>query len=124
MTSFLKILFIASFFMLYIIVIIILKPFQFHTKRKNSTAFLKISFLIYLALFLSFTYLFIFAKGSSQFSLKDPDDPRAVLQFSLLLLAFFIPNTGILIRRKIKKRTIYNSVMSIINIIFILYLLF
>jgi hypothetical protein len=124
MNSFLKILFITAFILLYFIVIIILKPFQFHVKRKYSTATFKITFLIYLIIFLLFTYLFIFYNGSSIFYLEDPDDPRAMLHFGMLILSFFIPNTGILIRRQIKKRTIFNNAMSIINIVFIFYLLF
>jgi hypothetical protein len=124
MNPFLKILFISSFLVLYFIVIIILKPFQFHLKRKYSTATLKITFLVYFAIFLIFTYFFIFYNGTAIFYLEDPDDPRAMLHFGMLLLSFFIPNTGILIRRNIKNRTIYNSVMSGINILFIFYLLF
>jgi hypothetical protein len=109
---------------LFIIVIAILKPLQYHQKRKNSTAGLKITYLIYLAIVLIFTYRFIFHQGHSKFNLQDPDDPRAILHFSLVLIGFFIPNLGILLRRKIKERTIYNIAMSIVNVIITLYLLF
>jgi hypothetical protein len=123
MTSFLRFIFIAAFLFMYFVAIILLKPMRFHIKRKYSTIFLKVTYLIYLATFLIFTYLFLFYNGSSLFYLEDPDNPRAFFHFTLLLLSFFIPNTGILIRRSIKKRTIYNVAVGIVNIIFGIYLL-
>jgi len=53
--------FIATFLFVYIIAIIILKPFRLHRKRKFSTITLKLSYLIYLAFFLGFVYLVLFA---------------------------------------------------------------
>jgi len=124
MNIFLEILFIIAFLILYFVVIIILKPLQYHQKRKNSTATLKITFLIYLFILLIFIYRFIFHHGRSKFNLQDPDDPRAMLHFGLVLVSFFIPNLGIIIRRRIKERTIYNIAMSTINIVITLYLIF
>jgi len=124
MNSFIKFLFISFFLFIFFLATILLKPLNLHTKRVYSTASLKITYLLYLASFLTFTYLFLFYNGSALFYLEDPDDPRAMLHFSLLLIAFFIPNTGILIRRKIKKRTIFNVVMTFINLIFAIYLWF
>jgi hypothetical protein len=117
MDSFIRLVFIASFLLLYLIAIIILKPARYHVKRKYSTMALKFSYLIYLAFFLIFTYLFMFYQGGTPY-LENPDDPRAIFHFSILLLAFIIPNTGILIRRKIKWRTEFNIIMSCVNLIF------
>jgi len=123
MNSFIRLVFIAAFLLLYLIAIIILKPMRFHVKWKYSTIALKFSYLIYLAIFLIFTYLFMFYNGgSASIYLEDPEDPRAMLHFSILLLAFIIPNTGILIRRKIRWRKEFNIIMSIINLIFGYYL--
>jgi hypothetical protein len=124
MNSFIKFLFISFFLFIFFLATILLKPMNLHIKRTYSTLSLKVTYLLYLASFLFFTYLFLFFNGRALFYLEDPDDPRAMLHFSLLLLAFFIPNTGILIRRKIKKRTIFNVIMSIVNLIFGTYLWF
>jgi hypothetical protein len=117
MNSFIRLVFIAAFLLLYLIAIIILKPMRYHVKRKYSTMAMKFSYLVYLAFFLIFTYLFMFYKGGSLY-LEDPDDPRAIIHFSILLLAFIIPNTGILIRRKIKWRKEFNIIMSFVNLVF------
>jgi hypothetical protein len=124
MNTFIRLIFIAAFLLLYMVAIIILKPLRQHVKRKYSTIALKFSYLIYLSIFLIFTYLFMFYNGgAASIYLEDPDDPRAMVHFSILLLAFIIPNTGILIRRKIKWRKEFNIIMSFINIIFAVYLL-
>ena len=117
MNSFIRLVFIAAFLLLYLIAIIILKPMRFHVKRKYSTIALKFSYLIYLAIFLIFSYLFMIVKGSSAY-LDDPDNPRTMLHFAILLLAFIIPNTGILIRRKIKWRQEFNVIMTCVNLVF------
>jgi hypothetical protein len=124
MNTFIKLVFIAAFLLLFLIAIIILKPMRFHIKRKYSTMSLKFSYLIYLAVFLVFTYLFMFYNGgTASLYLEDPDNPKAIVHFSILLLSFIIPNTGILIRRKIKWRVPFNVGMTFINFIFAYYLL-
>jgi hypothetical protein len=123
MNYFIRLVFIAAFLLLYLIAIIILKPLRQHVKRKYSTIALKFSYLLYLAIFLIFTYLFMFYNGgAASIYLEDPDNPKAIVHFSFLLLAFIIPNTGILIRRKIKWRKEFNIIMSFVNFIFGYYL--
>ncbi len=51
MTFLLHFIFIAAFLLIYIIAIIILKPFRMHRKRPVSTIFIKASYLVYLACF-------------------------------------------------------------------------
>jgi uncharacterized membrane protein YqaE (UPF0057 family) len=119
-----KFIFIVAFLFIYIIAIILLKPARLHAKRIYSTAFLKYSYLIYLALFLLFTYLFLFYKEDLFFYFEDADDPRSTVHFIMLLLCFFIPNIGVLIRRKIKSRTIYNVILTVINFAFCGYIIF
>jgi len=119
MNTFIRLVFIAAFLLLYLVAIIILKPMRFHVKRKYSTISLKFTYLIYLAIFLIFTYLFMFYNGgNASIYLEGRDNPKAILHFSLLLLSFMIPNTGILIRRKIKWRKEFNIIMSFVNLIF------
>jgi hypothetical protein len=117
-----KFIFIAAFLFIYVIAILLLKPMRFHVKRKYSTAALKFSYLIYLAVFLIFTYLFLFYKDNMFFYFEDPEDPRSTIHFVMLLLGFFIPNIGILIRRKFKHRKVYNLIFSFINFSFAVYI--
>ena len=121
---FLKVMFIAAFLFIFCVAAILLKPLSFHVKRKYSTASLKFTYLAYLVIILVFTFMFMFYNGSSVFYLEDTEDPRAAMHFSLMLTALLIPNAGILIRRKIKRRTGYNIAFTIINIGFGLYFLF
>ncbi len=60
--------------------------------------------------------------GAASYYLEDPENPRALVHFSILLLAFIIPNTGILIRRKIKWRKQFNVIMTFVNLIFGFYI--
>lgn len=124
MIFFLKFIFIISFLFIYVLAVILLKPMRLHVKRPYSTAALKISFLAYLAVFLLFTYQFLFYKGGLVFYLEDPENPKAVFHFSLILLASLVPNIGILLRRRFKKRVVYNNAMSFVNLVFIAYLWF
>jgi hypothetical protein len=117
-----KFLFIAAFLLIYIMAIIILHPLRLHVKRKYSTIALKFSFLIYLAIFLIFSYLFIFYKSEIFSYFEDPEDPRSIIHFILLMLAFFIPNSAILLRRSIKHRAVFNVVFAVINVMFSVYL--
>ncbi len=123
MNSFIRLIFISAFLLLFLIAIIILKPLRKHEKRKYSTIWLKLTYLLYLAFFLIFMYLFMFYNGgATAIYFEDPQDPRAVLHFSILLMAFIVPNTGILIRRKIKWRKEFNIIMSFVNLAFAFYL--
>jgi hypothetical protein len=116
-----RFLFLGMFLFLYLLAIIILKPLRIHSSRKFSTVALKFSYLVYLAIFLIYSYFYLFFDIGS--SIEDPDNALASIQFGLLLASFVIPNTGILIRRKISSwRTQFNIIMSFVNAIFAIYL--
>lgn len=123
MNPFVRLIFIAAFLFIYLVAIILLKPMRFHVKRKYSTSSLKFSYLMYLAIFLIFSYLFMFYNTGILY-LEDPDNPRTLTHFCLLMLVFIIPNVGILIRRKIKKRSGYNIFFTVMNLICGAYLWF
>ena len=54
--------FLVGYIILFIVSIIILRPFRVHKRRRVSTMAIKISYLIFLALFLIFTYMLLFGK--------------------------------------------------------------
>ena len=118
MNFLLHFLFIAAFLLIYIIAIIILKPFRVHRKRPVSTIFIKVSYLMYLACFMLMAYLILFFSSSVETS-EEVDEERifnALTVFSVL--AFFIPNIGIMIRRRISSwRVTYNYLVFAFNIL-------
>ena len=118
MNFLLHFIFIAAFLLIYIIAIIILKPFRIHRKRPMSTIFLKASYLLYLACFLLMAYLILFFSASTEPS-EDVDEERILNLLTIFsVLAFFIPNIGIMIRRRISNwRVTYNYVVSALNIL-------
>ena len=117
MTFLLHFIFIAAFLLIYIIAIIILKPFRIHRKRPVSTIFIKASYLIYLACFLLMAYLILFFLPSAEPS-EEMDEERILNSLTVFsILAFFIPNIGIMIRRRILSwRVAYNYLVSGFNI--------
>jgi len=118
MNFLLHFIFIAAFLLIYIIAIIILKPFRIHRKRPMSTIFLKASYLIYLACFLLMAYLILFFSATTDPS-EDVDEERILNLLTVFsVLAFFIPNIGIMIRRRISNwRVTYNYVVTALNIL-------
>ncbi|MEZ5069844.1 MAG: hypothetical protein R2751_02465 [Bacteroidales bacterium] len=118
MNFLLHFIFIAAFLLIYIIAIIILKPFRLHRKRPVSTIMIKVSYLIYLACFMLMAYLILFFSANSE-PAEDVDEERifnAITVFSVL--AFFIPNIGIMIRRRIGNwRITYNYVTTALNLL-------
>jgi hypothetical protein len=118
MNFLLHFIFIAAFLLIYIIAIIILKPFRIHRKRPVSTIFIKASYLIYLACFMLMAYMILFFSSTAEPS-EEVDEERifnALTVFSVL--AFFIPNIGIMIRRRIGSwRITYNYVATGLNIL-------
>jgi hypothetical protein len=118
MNFLLHFLFIAAFLLIYIIAIIILKPFRVHRKRPVSTIFIKLSYLIYLACFMLMAYLILFFSSSVE-TTEEVDEERifnALTVFSVL--AFFIPNIGIMVRRRISSwRVTYNYLVTAFNIL-------
>lgn len=119
-----QVFFIIGYLFLYVISFIILKPFRIHRKRPISTILLKLSYLIFLVVFLVFTYLLLFgAKEHSNDNL--PYDTLFNIHFLLFLSSSIIPNVGIMLRRKInKKRIEYNLICACINLIYFGYLIF
>ena len=117
MTFLLHFIFIAAFLLIYIIAIIILKPFRIHRKRPVSTIFIKASYLSYLACFLLMAYLILFFLPSAEPS-EEMDEERILNSLTVFsILAFFIPNIGIMIRRQILSwRVTYNYLVSGFNI--------
>lgn len=112
----LKILVIAGFLIIFVLSVVFIKPLQAHKKRPQSTPVLKFSYLAYLAVTLSFFYNLIFEQ-------RNMDETITNFHFFIILLTLFIPNACILARRKIKKgRTLYNYLISVVNVAAIYYL--
>lgn len=118
MSFLLHFIFIAAFLLIYIIAIIILKPFRLHRKRPVSTIFIKASYLLYLACFMLMAYLILFFSASTE-PAEDVDEERILNVLTVFsVLAFFIPNIGIMIRRRIGAwRVSYNYLITFLNIV-------
>jgi hypothetical protein len=118
MSFLLHFIFIAAFLLIYIIAIIILKPFRIHRKRPVSTIFIKASYLIYLACFMLMAYLILFFSATAE-PAEDVDEERILNTLTVFsVLAFFIPNIGIMIRRRIGSwRVTYNYLITALNIL-------
>jgi hypothetical protein len=118
MNFLLHFIFIAAFLLIYIIAIIILKPFRIHRKRPVSTILLKASYLIYLACFLLMAYLILFFSASKE-AAEDVDEEKILNMLTVFsIFAFFIPNIGIMIRRRITSwRITFNFVAAALNFI-------
>ncbi len=99
------------FLTIYLLAFIVVKPFLINYKRKISTITLKLSYLVYLAVLLVCVYLFMF------FGPSDIEYQLSNLFFTIMLICLFIPNLGILFRRKFRKfRVQYNYFFSLINL--------
>jgi hypothetical protein len=116
--------FLVGYIILFIVSIIILRPFRVHKRRRSSTISLKISYLIFLALFLIFTYMLLFGNKIREEN-DQPYDSIFNVYFMIFLSATIVPNLGIMLRRRIKKNRVeYNIMFTLINLIYALYLLF
>ena len=118
MNFLLHFIFIAAFLLIYIIAIIILKPFRIHRKRPLSTILIKASYLIYLACFLLMAYLILFFSSSAE-PTEEVDEEKILNMLTVFsIFAFFIPNIGIMIRRRIVTwRVSYNYIAAALNIV-------
>jgi len=114
----LHLIFIATFVFLYVVSVIILRPFRVHRKRPVSTIALKTSYLLYLVVFLVLAYMVLFHAGTPP-ETEDPGADRYLnVYYAVVITAFFVPNLAIMIRRKIGHfRTQYNIIFSIVNIL-------
>lgn len=116
--------FIIGLLIIYVISIIILRPFRKHRKRKFSTIGLKLSYLIFLLVFFVFIYLLLFGyKIQSEADLLY--DSIFNIHFLVFVSATIVPNTGIMMRQQVrKKRVEYNLIFMGVNIFYIAYLFF
>lgn len=116
--------FLIGYVILFIVTILILQPFRYHKRRVKSTILLKVSYLMYLASFLAFTYLLLFGKKDISDSEKS-FDTLFNIHFLFFLTSTIVPNVGIMIRRKIKRNRVdFNILVSIINLIYFTYLVY
>ena len=114
--------FLIGYIVLFVVTILILRPFRYHKRRQKSTIFLKISYMLYLASFLTFTYLLLFGKKEVSGS-EQPYETLFNVHFLFFLTSTIIPNVGIMIRRRIRKNRIeYNILVSIIILLYFFYL--
>ncbi len=118
MNFLLHFIFIAAFLLVYVVAIIILKPFRLHRKRAVSTISIKTSYLIYLAAFMLLAYMVLFFSITSE-PTEEAVDEKILTAFTIFsVFAFFIPNVGIMIRRNVKSwRVTYNFIFTAINLI-------
>jgi hypothetical protein len=116
--------FLFGYLVLYVVSVILLKPFRLHKHRPKSTIALKLSYLMFLLVFLIFTYLLLFGKKE----LSDDELPYDTLfniHFLIFLSSTIIPNIGVMLRRSIRRKRIqFNLIFIGINLIYALYLLF
>ena len=96
-----------------------LKPLRFHRRRKVSTLFFKVSYLIYLLTLLIIVYFSVLIKGGLQEVFYE-------LEFFAFLFVLFVPTMGIFARRLErfnKKREGYNYFFTVVNVLSIVALL-
>ncbi len=117
MNFLLHFIFVTAFLLVYVVAIIILKPFRLHRKRPASTIVLKTSYLIYLAAFLLLAYLVLFFLNTEP--TEEAAEERILTIFTVFcVFAFFIPNVGIMIRRSVESwRVTYNYIFSALNLL-------
>jgi len=75
---------------------VFLHPFRVNKKRKNSTYLLKFSYLLFLLVILSFFYYLSFLELEIKEKITE-------VNYILIILSLFVPNTGILLRRNFKE---------------------
>lgn len=116
--------FVFGYAVLFTVSILILKPFRIHKHRPKSTISLKMSYLLFLATFLVFTYLLLFGKKELSED-QMPYDTLFNIHFLIFLSSTILPNLGIMLRKGFrKKRVEYNVIFTLVNILYITYLIF
>lgn len=122
--SIISLLFFLGFLFIYIVTIAILRPFRKHRRRKKSTIALKITYLLFLLLFLSFTYLLLFGDKD----LSPGEKAYETLfhkHFLLYLSALIIPTLAIFFRKRVRHfRIMYNVLFSFLNTAYFTYMLY
>lgn len=116
---FLHFVFIAVFAILIVVSVIILKPFRIHRKRPISTISLKVSYLLFLISFIVLTFMILFYADIPEGKEGVRDNFKLTVFYIIIMMSFFIPNIGIMFRRKVKKlRIYYNIVFTAVNVVF------
>jgi len=96
-----------------------LKPHQLHKRRKISTLFLKVSYLLYLMVLLIVIYMSTLFKGGLENVFNG-------VEFFAFLLVIFVPTIGIFARTMeqfSKNRENYNYFFSVVNVLSIVAIL-
>ena len=96
-----------------------LKPHQLHKRRKISTLFLKVSYLLYLLVLLIVIYMSTLFKGGLENVFNG-------VEFFAFLLVIFVPTIGIFARTMeqfSKSRENYNYFFSVVNVLSIVAIL-
>jgi hypothetical protein len=122
---FIQVVFIITFVLVFLFAFRVLKPFRLHRKRKYSTLSLKLSYLMYLAMFFVFLTILLFYRMNDRFPAENRDE--LVLKFHIVLITMLasMPTIGILVRRFFKKRRDhFNLIFTAINLVCIFLLVF
>jgi len=120
----LNFIFIVSFFLVFFVTVIIVRPLRKHKERPVSTILFKLSYLGYLLIFILLTYLVLFFSGGN-------DEGNTItsniyrIYYLIVGISFLVPNLSMMFRRKVKKlRSLYNVLFTAINILIILVLIY
>lgn len=112
----LRLLALGTLSFVFIIAVLLLQPGKTHRKRKISTPFLKTSYLLYLAVFMSFIYFLLFTT-------QNLDPYFNEVNYLLTAMAGTLPTVTVLLRRKVhKNRSFYNYFTGILNLVITLFL--
>lgn len=119
-----QVFFVFGLLLLFVVSIIILKPFRIHHKRPITTIALKLSYIIFLLTFLIFTHLLLFGPKIYSEDIM-PYDTLFNIHFLFFLSSTIIPNFGIMVRRRIKKKRVeYNVLFASVNLLYTMYFLY
>ena len=115
-----KVFVVLIFFVIFFTAILFVRPFLWNRRRKYSTFFAKITYLLYLVILLYFFYRLMF---------HPPNETEFTSIFYLLIviIVLFAPSIGLLLRRRTREyRVFYNYCITGINLlsaIMLIYLL-
>lgn len=119
-----QVFFVLGLLLVFVVSLIILKPFRVHHKRPITTIMLKVSYVVFLLLFLCFTHLLLFGSKISSDELL-VYDTLFNIHFLFFVSATIVPNFGVMARRHFKKKRVaYNVSFSVVNVLYIAYFVF
>ncbi|MGC9341215.1 MAG: hypothetical protein ACP5E3_00795, partial [Bacteroidales bacterium] len=93
---FLHFIFIATFIFLIVVSFILLRPFRVHSTRRVSTMALKLSYLVYLIIFITLVYMVLFFSEIPGEDEAWADDWMMKICYIIIIISFFIPNLAIM----------------------------